>query len=144
MKMNEARVTGCSERCSTVVWKTSYASKPFSSFYCLRYAKSAGGRLHPNTHTPSTQRSRSGLTMPLFRHIMGTYPETSSHATRQGKFTQPQSSQLADPLWTDPGFESGVSVRELISASKKEGKKERRRAMNGRTFSQNPRKVGKK
>ena len=26
-------------------------------------AKSAGGRLHLNTHTPLTQRSRSGLTM---------------------------------------------------------------------------------
>ena len=46
-------------------------------------AKSAGGRLHLNTHTPMTQRSRSGLTM-LFRHRVGTYPETSSHATRQG------------------------------------------------------------
>ena len=28
-------------------------------------AKSAGGRLHLNTHTPLTQRSRSGLNMPL-------------------------------------------------------------------------------
>ena len=32
-------------------------------------AKSAGGRLHLNKHTPLTQRSRSGLTMPLSRHI---------------------------------------------------------------------------
>ena len=29
--------------------------------------------------------------------------------------TQPQSSQLAEPLWTDPGIKSGISVRELIS-----------------------------
>ena len=28
--------------------------------------------------------------------------------------TQPQSSQLAEPLWTDPGLKSGTSVRELI------------------------------
>ena len=40
-------------------------------------AKSAGGSLHLNTHTPLTQRSRSGLTMPLSRHSVG----TSSHAT---------------------------------------------------------------
>ena len=26
-----------------------------------------------------------------------------------------QSSQLAEPLWTDPGLKSGISVRELIS-----------------------------
>ena len=32
-------------------------------------SKSAGGRWHLNTHTPLTQRSRSGLTMPLSRHI---------------------------------------------------------------------------
>ena len=31
-------------------------------------AKSAVGRLHLDTHTPLTQRSRSGLTMPLCRH----------------------------------------------------------------------------
>ena len=49
-------------------------------------AKSAGGRLHLNTHTPLTQRSRSGLTMLLSRHCVGTYPETSSHATCQGTF----------------------------------------------------------
>ena len=49
-------------------------------------AKSAGGRLHLNTHTPWTQPSRSGLTMPLSRHSVGTYPETKSHATSQGTF----------------------------------------------------------
>ena len=36
-------------------------------------AKSAGVRLHLNTHTPLTQQSRSGLTMPLSRHRVGTY-----------------------------------------------------------------------
>ena len=34
-------------------------------------AKSVGVRLHLNTHTPLTQRSRSGLTKPLSRHIEG-------------------------------------------------------------------------
>ena len=47
-------------------------------------AKSAGGRLHLNTHIPLTQRSRSGLTMLLSRHCVGTYPETSPHTTHQG------------------------------------------------------------
>ena len=47
------------------------------------FVKSAGGRLHLNTNTPLTRLSRSGLTMPLSRHSVGTYPETSSHATCQ-------------------------------------------------------------
>ena len=29
--------------------------------------------------------------------------------------TQSQSSQLAEPLWTDPGLKSGISVCKLIS-----------------------------
>ena len=47
-------------------------------------AKSAGGRLHLNTHTSLTQQNQSGLTMPLSRHSVGTYPEMSLHATCQG------------------------------------------------------------
>ena len=50
-------------------------------------AKSAGGRLHVNTRTPLTQRSRSGLTMPLSRQNVGTYQEMSSRATRLGTFS---------------------------------------------------------
>ena len=74
-------------------------------------AQSAGGRcwLHLNTHTPLIQQRRSGLTTLLSRHSVGTYQETS----------QPQSSQPAEPLWTEPGMKSGISVRELISTSKK-------------------------
>ena len=34
---------------------------------------SAGCRLHLNVHTPLTQRGRSGLTMPLSRHSVGTH-----------------------------------------------------------------------
>ena len=33
--------------------------------------------------------------------------------------TRLQSSQLAEPLWTDPGLKSGISVHELISTLKK-------------------------
>ena len=45
------------------------------------FAKSAGGRLHQNTHALLTQRSRSGLTMPLSGNSVGTYQETSAHST---------------------------------------------------------------
>ena len=33
--------------------------------------------------------------------------------------TRPGSSQLTEPLWTDPGLKSGISVRELVSTLKK-------------------------
>ena len=59
--------------------------------------------------------------MPLSKHSVRTYQETSLHATRQGD-TRPQSSQLAEPLWTDPGLKSGISVHELNSTSKKKKK----------------------
>ena len=48
-----------------------------------------------------------------------TYLETSSHQTRQG--TLGQSYQFAEPLWTDPGLKSGISVCELISTKKSAG-----------------------
>ena len=54
--------------------------------------------------------------------------------------TRLQSSQLAEPLWTDPGLKSGISLHELISTFEK---KKRWRGMNYRTFSQNPRTRGK-
>ena len=50
-------------------------------------AKSAGGRLHLNMHTPLTQQSWSGLTMPLSRHSVGTYLETCWHTTCHGTFS---------------------------------------------------------
>ena len=61
---------------------------------------------------------------------------------------RPQSSQLAEPLWTDSGIKSGISVRELISTSKQNKQankqankqtKKRRHGINGRAFSQIPR-----
>ena len=55
--------------------------------------------------------------------------------------TQPQSSQLAKPLWTYTSLKSGISVHELIFTKKK--KKKHRRWMNRRTFSPNPCKRGK-
>ena len=58
-------------------------------------AKSAGGRLHLNTYTPSAKRSRSGLTIPLSRHSVRTYPEIRAHATYQGKFGHSRLSSLS-------------------------------------------------
>ena len=58
-------------------------------------AKSAGGRLHLNTHTPLTHRSRGGLTMPMSRQSVGIYQETSSHATREGSLGHSRFSSLS-------------------------------------------------
>ena len=58
-------------------------------------AKSADGRLHLNTHTSLTQQSRIGLTTQLCRHCVGTYRETSSHATRQGTLRHSHLSSLS-------------------------------------------------
>ena len=40
----------------------------------------------------------------------------------------PQLSQLAEPLWTDLGQKSGISVCKLISSLKKKKKEEKKRA----------------
>ena len=58
-------------------------------------AKSAGGRLRLNVHTALAQRSWSGLTMPLSRHSVGAYQETSSHAIHQGTFSHSHLSSLS-------------------------------------------------
>ena len=58
-------------------------------------AKSTDGRLHLNTHTSLTQRSRSGLSFPLSNNSTGTYPETSSQATCQGTFGHSRLSSLS-------------------------------------------------
>ena len=63
--------------------------------------------------------------MPLFRHSVGTYPETSSYATCQGTLGH--------------GRLSSLSHCGLIQALRVElkKKKKRRRGMNGGTFSPN-------
>ena len=48
------------------------------------------------------------------------FTRNSSGNTRQ------QSSQLAEPLWTDPGLKSGISVRELISTNPPPQKKKKK------------------
>ena len=49
----------------------------------------------PDHIDPSLNEVGVGLTMPLSRHSMGTYPETSSHATCQGTFGRNRLSSLS-------------------------------------------------
>ena len=72
----------------------------------------------PIMHTSLTQRSRGGLTKPLPWHSVGTYHENELTRNSSGN-TRSQSSQLAEPLWTDLCLKSEISVRELISTHTK-------------------------
>ena len=96
-------------------------------------AKNAGGRLHLKMHTSLTQRSRSGLS----KHRVGAYQGNELTRNSSGN-TRPQSSQLAEPLWTDPGVKSGISVREPISISKKKKKKGADRECTAKLFKKIP------
>ena len=60
---------------------------------------------HAYTRDPTKSESR---------HSVGTYQENNLPRNSPGN-TQPQSSQLAEPLQTDPDLKSGTGVRELIS-----------------------------
>ena len=74
-------------------------------------AKSAGGRLHINTHTSLTQRSRSGLTMPLLSLIHISEPTRQVACKRPRSFCQmcrwqvtPKHTDILDPMkseWPD-------------------------------------------
>ena len=64
-----------------------------------------------------TQRSLSGLTVPLSRNSVGTYQETSSHATRQRTLGHSHLSSLSH-CGLILAQKSGISVRELISTLK--------------------------
>ena len=66
---------------------------------------------------------------------MGTYQETIELTRNSSGKTQSQSSQLAEPLWTDPGLKSGISVRELISVEKE---KKTEKAQEGNKLSNSP------
>ena len=60
--------------------------------------------------------------MPLSRHSVGTYPGNELARDLPGNI-RPQLSQLAQPLWTDPGIKIGISVRQLTFTLKKKKKK---------------------
>ena len=74
---------------------------------------------HPDIHNP---RRWSGLTIPLSRHSVRIYPETSLHATCQGTFGHSRLSSLSH-CGLILAYKSGKSVRELISNLKKKKKK---------------------
>ena len=54
------------------------------------------------------------------------YQSGNELTSNSSENTQSLLSQIAEPLWTDPGLKSGISVHELISTSKK--KKEEKNA----------------
>ena len=67
----------------------------------------------------------------MVRHILvSSYREVYFYS--QGTFGQ--SYQVAEPLWTDPGMKSGITVCELILTSTKDKPKKCRWGMNGQTF----------
>ena len=55
----------------------------------------------------------------LSRHSVGSYPGYKLTHSSSGN-TQPQLSQLTEPLWTYPGLKSGIGMCELISTSEEE------------------------
>ena len=80
-------------------------------------SNSASGRLNLNTHAPLTQRSRSGLTM-LSKQNIGFYQGHELTRNSSGS-TRLQSSQLALPLWTEPGLKSGTNRSPLKKRERK-------------------------
>ena len=64
-------------------------------------------------HTSLTHRSQSGLSRLLSRQSVSLW---GNELTRNSSGnTRLQSSQFAEPLWTDPGLKHGISLHELIS-----------------------------
>ena len=59
------------------------------------------------------RRNLLGMTM-LAKHSVGTYHENELTCNLSGNDC-PQSPQLAEPLWTDPGQKNGIGACELIS-----------------------------
>ena len=60
----------------------------------------------------------------LSTHRVRTYQGNGPIRNSSGN-SRPQSYQLAEPLWTDPGLkESGIDVREPISIKKKKAQRE--------------------
>ena len=59
-----------------------------------------------------------GFKLATFNHESSALP-TSYPSIRTHDGTRPHSSQFAEPLWTNPGIKSGISVCKLISTKKK-------------------------
>ena len=74
-------------------------------------AKSAGDRLHLNVHTPLPHRSWADYA--AVQAKCGNLSGNELTCNSSGN-TWSQLSQLTEPLWTDPGLKSGISLRKLI------------------------------
>ena len=70
-------------------------------------AKSADGKLHLNTHTPLTEWADYAAVQAECGNLSGKELTHNSSGN-----TWLQTSQLAGPLWTDPGLKSGISLCE--------------------------------
>ena len=79
---------------------------------------------------PWPKQSQSDLTM-LCRHSVWVYQEDDLTCSSSGS-THPHLSQVSEPLWIDPGLQSGTGVRKLISTLKK--KKKRKQNTGGKCF----------
>ena len=98
-----------------------------------RSAKSAGGTLHLNTHTPLTQQSQSGRQ--CCPCIVWEPSQKKELKCNLSENTWPQSSQPIQPLWTYPaGLKSGTGVPKLTLTLKK---KKIMWGINHQTFPQN-------
>ena len=81
-------------------------------------AKSAGCMLHPK-HAHFLVPTKSEWSDYVVRAMaFGTY-QRNELTKNLSLNARPQSSQLAEPLWTDPGLKCAIGVRELISSLKK-------------------------
>ena len=89
---------------------------------------------HANTLDPTKSEWATTAVQAEYGNLLGNELTRNSSGNARS-----QSSQLAEPLWIDPGLKSGFSVHELISTLKKK----RRRGINCRTFSKNPHTRGK-
>ena len=101
-------------------------------------AKSAGGRLHLNMHTPLTQWSRSGLTMPLSRHSVGPVRKWAHMQFIRENLVTVISAHWATVDWSWPKEWNKCAWPNLHFK-----KKNRRWGTNCRTFFPNPGKRGK-
>ena len=94
--------------CSTSVLLQWHVKDPGHS------AKTASGKLHLNTHIhPWPKKVRVGWLCRcpgIVRELIKNELKRNSSGN-----TQPESPQLTEPLWTDPGVKSGIRVHELIS-----------------------------
>ena len=109
-----------------------YSTSMFPQWHIT--AKSASGRLHLKTHTPSTYCNQRGLTV-LSRHSLETCQWNKLTCNSLGN-ARHQLFQLSEPLWTDPGLKSGFDAPADLYETK--GKKEEKKASAGNNLSNHP------